>query len=311
MRTCSSSSLVLLLLSLFSLVFASFSPKDLLTAPRRGPAIPNTKGTHAVYTESEYSFDTDSRSGGINLVPIHKNPSSKRIVNDTAASSPIWLDDNTILYISTTNGESTLRTFNTNTSNDHKLVSFHGTIGDLKAIPIDKDTVRFAFSTKIIPSGEIARSNETETPQALVYDRLWVRHWDEWITPIKNSIFSGTLSLQHDQYTINDNIRNMLNSTEEHHDLESPIPPFGGADDFSLSSSLMAFVAKDPHLNPATNTASHVYIVKYNDSKYIEKVNRGPGASSSPVWSPDGKYIAYLEMRVQGYEADRMSSKYY
>ena len=99
--------------------------------------------------------------------------------------------------------------------------------------------------------------------------------------------------------------KNMLNSTDDIHALECPVPPFGGAEDFDMSTTHLAFVAKDPHLNPATNTASHVYIVSFNDSTYLEKVNSGPGASSSPVWSPDGKYLAYLEMRVPGYEADR------
>jgi hypothetical protein len=62
----------------------------------------------------------------------------------------------------------------------------------------------------------------------------------------------------------------MLNSTEELRDLESLILPFGGDDDFSLSTLLLAFVAKDPHLNPATNTYGHVYVVRFNDSKYLE-----------------------------------------
>jgi pre-mRNA-splicing helicase BRR2 len=97
----------------------------------------------------------------------------------------------------------------------------------------------------------------------------------------------------------------MINGTADKHDLESPIPPFGGADDYSVSESRLAFVSKDPHLSPATNTASHVYVVAFNDTSSVEMVNRGPGASSAPVWSPDGSYLAYLEMREPGYESDR------
>src|SRR5262249_23133960 len=102
--------------------------------------------------------------------------------------------------------------------------------------------------------------------------------------------------------------KNMLSGITDSHDLESPMPPFGGGEDFSISETRLAFVSKDPHLSPATNTASHVYIVLFNDSSFVEKANRGPGASSSPVWSPDGLYLAYLEMRVPGYEADRTQS---
>ena len=288
-------------------VYGSFTPKDMLSAPRSGPAIPNPNGTMAVYTESTYSFDNDSKSGGIYLLPIHKtSPSSKLIINDTNASNPTWLDDRTILYINTKSGESSLHTFDIESSDDHEIQSFPGAIGDLQVLPL-KNHIRIAFSAKATPHGDILPAKESETPEVLVYDKLWVRHWDEWITPNKNSIFSTTLTLKNGKYTLDEDARDILNSTEDAHDLESPVPPFGGAEDFSMTSNLLAFVAKDPHLNPATNTASHIYIVSFNDSQYLEQVNRGPGASSSPTWSPDGKSLAYLEMRVRGYESDRTS----
>lgn len=41
------------------------------------------------------------------------------------------------------------------------------------------------------------------------------------------------------------------------------------------------------------------------NDRYVEKVNRGPGASSAPEWSPCGEMLGYLEMKVRGYESDR------
>jgi hypothetical protein len=238
---------------------------------------------------------------------LKSSPSPQLLVNDTDASGPVWLDDRTILYIYTKTGASSLRTYDTNSTNECEVLKFDGTIGDLKAFVVDKDLVRIAFSAKVTPHGDIVRANETETPPVLVYDRLWVRHWDEWVTPNKNSIFSGTLKFTDGAYSVAELPKNMLNATDDIHDLESPIPPFGGSEDYSLSETRLAFVAKDPHLNPATNTAAHIYVVTFNDSKYLEQINRGPGASSSPTWSPHGKYLAYLEMRVRGYESDRIT----
>lgn len=294
---------------LSSLTESSFTPKDLLSAPRAGPAIPNPNGTLAVYTQTIYSFDNDTRSGGIYLLPISlkSSPTAQLLIDDTNANNPVWLDDRTILYIYTKSGVSSLRTYDIDSANDCKILKFDGAIGDLKVLVGDKDLIRIAFSAKVTPHGDIVRANETETQPVLVYERLWVRHWDEWITPNKNSIFSGTLKFTEGTYSIAGPPMNMLNGTDDIHDLESPIPPFGGSDDYSLSETRLAFVAKDPHLNPATNTAAHVYVVSFNDSTYLDQINRGPGASSSPTWSPDGKYLAYLEMRVRGYEADRIN----
>jgi hypothetical protein len=301
---------LLLLLSLLPFVSPSFTAKDMLSAPRSSPAIPNPNGTLAVYTQSTYSFDSNSHTGGIFLLPISTSKSSslspKVLLNSTDASGPVWLDNSTILYVVTKSGESTLYTLNVESGKEKKVHAFHGAIGDLKSLRVDKETVRIVFSAQVTPHGEIVRATESSTPEVLVYDRLWVRHWDTWSTPNRNALFSATLhSSSNGTYSVAHHAQNMLNSTDDIHDLESPVPPFGGTEDFDMSTTHLAFVAKDPHLNPATNTASHVYIVSFKDSTYLEKVNSGPGASSSPVWSPDGKYLAYLEMRVRGYEADR------
>jgi len=283
----------------------------MLSAPRVSPAIPNPNGTLAVFSQRSYSFDTDSWSGGLYLLPIELELKaiSTAIVNDSAASDPTWLDDRTILYILTKKGESSLRTYDTNSGKDVEIESFNGAIGDLKTLSIDKETVRFAFSAKVTPHGDIVRANETEPSNALVYDKIWVRHWDEWITQNKNSLFSGTLVLKRGGYSIDEVPRNMLNATEEIHDLESPVPPWGGAEDYSLSKTHLAFIAKDPHLNPAVNNAAHVYILAFNDSTYLHQVTKGLGAASAPVWSADGNYLAYLEMLERGYEADRICSE--
>ena len=301
---------LLLLLTLLPFVSPSFTAKDMLSAPRSSPAIPNPNGTFAVFTQSTYSFDSYSHTGGIFLLPISTSKSSslspKVLLNSTDASGPVWLDNSTILYVVTKSGESTLYTLNVESGKEKKVHAFHGAIGDLKSLRVDNETVRIVFGAQVTPHGEIVRANESSTPEVLVYDRLWVRHWDTWITPNKNALFSATLqSSSKGTYSVAHHAQNMLNSTDDVHDLESPVPPFGGTEDFDMSTTHLAFVAKDPHLNPATNTASHVYIVSFKDSAYLEKVNSGPGASSSPVWSPDGKYLAYLEMRVRGYEADR------
>src|SRR5579862_3835867 len=163
MRTVKSSTLLSLFIltamspSSSSVVFASFTAKDMLAAPRSGPAIPSPNGTLAVYTESTYSFESDSKSGGIYLLPIDTEQShsstSKVLINDTNASDPAWLDDRTILYIRTKSGESSLHTYDIESSSDHEIHCFPGQIGDLKILSIKKNTSRIAFSAKVTPHG--------------------------------------------------------------------------------------------------------------------------------------------------------------
>ena len=91
---------------------------------------------------------------------------------------------------------------------------------------------------------------------------------------------------------------------------ECPVGPFGGASDFAFSATHLLFHAKDPHVNPAWHTRTQVYLVPLAPRSGADAKPRAitvgtQGACSSPVLSPDGKRAAWLEMREDGYEADR------
>lgn len=92
--------------------------------------------------------------------------------------------------------------------------------------------------------------------------------------------------------------------------LECPVGPFGGASDFSVSSTHLVFHAKDPHVNPMWHTRTQVYLLPLSPRFASDAVPRAltvgtQGACANPVFSKDGKRIAWLEMREDGYEADR------
>jgi len=72
-------------------------------------------------------------------------------------------------------------------------------------------------------------------------------------------------------------------------------------------------VSKDPDLNPAIHTNCNVYYMPLKT--FVEPFPPKPiafalpsefqGASSSPVFSPDGKSAAFLSMLTDGYESDK------
>jgi len=133
-----------------------------------------------------------------------------------------------------------------------------------------------------------------------------VRHWDSYITPNRQSIWHGYLQKQSSSTYKLSTVQNVLNGTG----LESPVPPFGGTGDFDIHGDLVAFVAKDPTLNPAFHTKSNVYVAnltgKNPPSKCVQvHVASINGTSVSPSFSADGKSVAFLQMRQDGYEADK------
>lgn len=140
---------------------------------------------------------------------------------------------------------------------------------------------------------------------ARVYDSIYVRHWDSWLAPEFNAVFSGVRKQKstghgHGEsatYSLEGGLQNLVSSIKN---AESPYPPFGGSSDYDISpdGKWVAFKSKAPELPEANYTTSYIYLVPHGGSAKPFAIN-GPespgtpegikGDSSSPVFSPDSK----------------------
>jgi len=297
---------ILLMLQLLFRLAVAFGHRELVDLPHRGPSIPNPDGDLAVFDQHR-RFASGLSNSSLFLIPLKCESSDSPTVLTEAPvlGDPCWLDGKTILYRSEANGLAYLRAYDLRSRTDHCLYTFPGIIRGLKANSVG-NRVRVAFSTQVDRMGFPIKPNETDGSEPLVYEQLYVRLGDEWVTK-KNAIFSGTLTRTESGYRFIDPPHNIMNLTEELRLLESPTP-LGGTRDYAVSDKFIAFIAHDPLLNPATTTTSHVYIFKYDEAKIdVSRVNHGGGGSLGPAWSPDGVSLAYLEQREAGHGTDRTS----
>jgi hypothetical protein len=86
----------LVLSSILSIVKASnstaFTPEAMLSAPRRGTALPNPAGTLAIYTVSTYSFTKHKTSHELRVLDLHTK-NTWLFSNSSDISNAIWLGD--------------------------------------------------------------------------------------------------------------------------------------------------------------------------------------------------------------------------
>ena len=290
-----------------------FTPEVLLQAPRRSPAIPNPDGTLALFTVSTYSFDEHTKTKEIKVLDLGSLQSTL-ITNDNKASEPQWLGKgNDILWLK--NGEKGETKLVIGNAKDIGKVQEAGTvpapIANVKLHPLEDNTIVIAVSGKATLKGDLfnAELEPKRHSTGVLYDSTFVRHWDEYVTPNRNAIWYGLLSRNDDGYSFSGLFNAMLASNAT---LESPIPAFGGTDHFDISGSGIVFVAKDPVLNPSTNTKCDAYFLPIKDwgsgtPPVPKKINtpRFEGAATCPVFSHDGKNLAFLKMRRNGYESDK------
>jgi dipeptidyl aminopeptidase/acylaminoacyl peptidase len=85
------------------------------------------------------------------------------------------------------------------------------------------------------------------------------------------------------------------------------VPPFslGGQDQYSFSpdGKEIAYTSNIDEVQ-ATSTNSEIFIVPVSGGE-PKKLTTNPGSDGTPLYSPDGKYIAYHAQLRGGYESDR------
>ncbi len=131
-----------------------------------------------------------------------------------------------------------------------------------------------------------------------VVDDLMYKHWDEWVTKIPHP-FVADFSL--------DGVSNEKDIMEGE-PFECPMRPFGGADAFAWnpdSKSLVYVSRKLKGQEYAFSTDSNLYLYELESGKTSLLTDGMPGYDTDPVFSPDGKTLAWLSMPTAKYESDK------
>jgi dipeptidyl aminopeptidase/acylaminoacyl peptidase len=182
-----------------------------------------------------------------------------------------------------------------------------GSASGVKVAKYDEFTYKFVVAIKSNPDGSMYNKEKApkKTTSGRVYDSNFVRHWDQYVTAQRNALWYGELTQRKNSSSPNFALKDLTNALRNTK-LESPIPPFGGSGDYDVSKYGLAFVAKDPNLDPSTHTKQNLYILDWHSEKLREtKTLKFDGATSHPTFSPDGRSLAFLAMIEDGYEADK------
>ncbi|KAI1105331.1 alpha/beta-hydrolase [Jackrogersella minutella] len=299
------------------------TPELMLAANRYGVAAPNPSGDFAIYTVSNYTFDTaessshwnklDLKTGDITLWYAGSDISEVVFVGPTPTS---------IIYINGTNakgdGGISLYSADANSLDNAKLIaSLPAPYAGLKAAEVPSGDIHFLVYAKTYPNGTAYNEAlaSTAASTARIYTSTYVRHWDTWLNQEKNAVFGGVLKGLNGSYSFSGELTNYVTGICNVTCAESPYDQSDESDyDISPDGSSVVFLTKDISLPLANYTADVIYQVPFNGtSKDVVPINnRGTtkylaaeGAATSPRFSPSGKHIAYFQMNGIAYESDR------
>ena len=173
-------------------------------------------------------------------------------------------------------------------------------IGEFKISPDESQIIY----TSTIKNPALVQPSDTDPvldkAQAYTTEDLMYRHWDHWVTEIPRSYVAP---LNGNKITAENSIDILGNDNF----YELPTEPFGGAEQLDWapdSRHIVYSCRKKTGKQYAFSTNTSIYIYDILTGATLDVKTDG-GYDTDPVWSPDGKRIAWVSMARDGYEADQ------
>jgi dipeptidyl aminopeptidase/acylaminoacyl peptidase len=140
--------------------------------------------------------------------------------------------------------------------------------------------------------------------KAQVFDHLLYRHWNAYKEGKRSHIFviaAPPLPGEPDHRNPVDLFRDLTPG-----DYDAPVFSLGGQDDYTFSPDGKEICYASNHdKNPAASTNNDLWIVPVTGGEAKNITADNSASDSSPLYSPDGRYIAYRAQQRPGYESDR------
>jgi len=279
-----------------------FSVRDLVMMDRVSAPVVSPDGKTVVFVLR--STDLEANKGRTHLWAVATDGSGLRQLTTAAASdsSPVYSPDGGSVYFLTARSGS---------SQVWRLPLGGGEAEQVTRLPLDVDSFQLsrdgkllALSMAVFPdcadlACSKARLDERAASKATgrVYDHLFVRHWDTWEDGRRNHVFVLPVA----GGTPIDVMKGMA--------ADSPSKPDGGSEQYAFTpdGKGVVFGTKNlPRSEEAWSTNFDLFFAPVDGSAAPRDLTAGnPATDTQPVFSPDGKTLAYLAMKRAGFEADR------
>lgn len=273
---------------------------DLFAMQRVGEIELSPDGKTIAFTLS--SFSVDLNRGNSDIYLIDSDGKNMRVLKNSEKSegNPRFSPDGKKIAYTLDNQ---VRLCNLDGSEDEQLTNlFTGASG----IVWSKDGTKMLFVSSVYPDCPTQECNQNRDEskdkskvKASIFTELLYRHWNDWRGDKRSHLFMLDLKTKE---TIDLNLYSKFD-----------VPPIalGSANDYSFSPDgrEIAFTMNIDSF-PATSTNNDIFLINVSDisagkvTKY-KKISTSKGNDNQPVYSPDGRYIAFCSMERAGFEADK------
>jgi len=225
---------------------------------------------------------------------------ARRLTFDGKANTrPRWSPDSSqIAFISDQGGSSQIWLMAADGDDQRRVTDLPSEAGGVMFFP---DGLRLLLTSRVFADCGVEmacnqrglRERDENPVQAQAYDELLYRRWNEWDDGRVSHLFVADL----DTGALTDLTPG-----------DFDVPPFslGGPDAYDIAPDgrELCFAAAVGE-KPAVSTNVDLFVVNLENGTAPLVLTQGSATETSPLYSPDGRYLAYRAQVRPGYESDR------
>lgn len=280
----------------------SFSVHDMLAMDRISDPRISPDGQWIVFVLRKTDLEANRGRTDLWLVGTDGRNLRRLTTHQASDFNPRWsFCGRRIWFLSTRSGSSQVWRIGIGGGEAEQMTDLPLNVGNLLIAP-RKGRIAFTmevFPEKGCPFDTKKRLDEAASRKASgrVYDGIFVRHWDTWEDGRRSHLFIMNCA---DKKTV----KLMAGM-----DADTPSQPFGGPEEitFTHDGNGLIFTARNVGQKEPWSTDLDLYYVPADGSQEPVCLTENNEATDTiPVFSPDGKTLAYLAMSRPGYESDRL-----
>ncbi|MDB5707087.1 MAG: peptidase [Sphingomonas bacterium] len=220
---------------------------------------------------------------------------------DVDETAPQFSADGTTVYFQSNKGDDAVWSVPVTGGTPKQLTSFKGGMGGFKVAPTGDKLLVFADRKPGAPSLEPAMvKKDPNAGNARTYDQMFIRHWASWADGNRSQIFVLPLTA--------DGAPGNGVAIEGRLVGDSPSKPFGGGEEVSWSADgkTVYFALREAGRTEPLSVNLDIFAAPADGSAPpVNLTDANDGMDNLPTVSPDGKSLAWFQMKRPGYEADR------